>query len=189
MITLGKQIKLSGIDVVKKEYANIDKDEMNILIYNIRKYMYSLVFLCCSFAFICVSSENVSNLFIYWFLLGINFVSFIIVLKKLIKKNSILDFYNYKIKTSKQLINTYKCLLNATFLYFEKKEDEFKDSFLYLNYIDINGVKQQIDISDFIIYNINNDSDTIEINLETKSISGSVYNEMDKKTERKNDTR
>lgn len=174
MITLGKQIELLGIDNIRKEYRNIERDEISILANKIRKYMYGLVILCCSFAFICVSSDRISNLFVYLFLLCINFVLFVIVFKKFIKNNSILDSYNYKIETLETLLNTYKCLLNTTFLYLEKKEDEFKNSILYLNYIDVNGIKQQIEMPDFIINHINNDSNTIKINLDTKVILRSM---------------
>lgn len=173
MSTIGRQIELLGIDKVEKDYDSIDVEEINILVNKLRVYMYSLVLLLFSFLFICVSYDNISNIWLYIFLLGLNFILFVVILRKFIKKNNNLNDCNYKVETLKTLMEIYKKLLNTTFLYFEKKEDEFKNSFLYLNYIDMNGVKQQIDMSEFIIYEHNDN--TIKINLETKSILMGVF--------------
>lgn len=173
MSTIGRQIELLGIDKVEKDYDSIDVEEINILVNKLRVYMYSLVLLLFSFSFICVSYDNISNIWLYIFLLGLNFILFVVILRKFIKKNNNLNDCNYKVETLKTLMEIYKKLLNTTFLYFEKKEDEFKNSFLYLNYIDMNGVKQQIDMSEFIIYEHNDN--TIKINLETKSILMGVF--------------
>lgn len=185
MSTIGKRIELLGIDKVEKDYDSIDVDKINILVNKLRVYMYSLVLLLCSFAFICVSYDNISTLWLYLSLLFANFVLFVVILRKFIKKNNNLNDCNYKVETLKTLLEIYKKLLNTTFLYFEKKEDEFENSLLYLNYIDMNGVKQQIDMSEFIIYNTNNNNNTIEINLESKSILMGYFDEMEKKTEEK----